>query len=152
MISENWLWRGVERLKALPPEAPFTAVHPELNWLFDGTNSVFKKRDQHDDLFLPEYMYFDNYYDMMCICPRDMVLAHPYAPRDISKGFGFQDWQWNLETMAAGMKHVVEPDTVIFKRRRENSISELNRQKRGVVKFVPEAMAIDRVRDLGTDQ
>ncbi len=72
----------------------------------------------------------------------------PYGYRDLKGGFGYQDWQWNIETMAAGWRHVVARDTIIFVRRRDMSVSVENMQNKTIIRSL-EAMAIDRIRKLG---
>ncbi len=71
----------------------------------------------------------------------------PYIHRDIPNGLSYQDWQFAVETMAKGWKHVVVPDTIIFKRRRDFSLVTESNTRKSVLRFLPE-MAIDRIRDL----
>ena len=149
LVSENWLARGAETLKGAGDKADTTVVHPELNVIFDQHNGSFLKIAPTDPLFVPEVFYFDNYYDLMAFAPRALHLTYPFDPRDLDAGYGFQDWQWNLKTLAAGISHQVAKDTIVFKRRRPNSISEVNRGRNAVVGFVDEAMRIDKVRQLG---
>lgn len=148
LVSENWLSKAAARLARAEKDGDAIIVHPELNWIFEGAEVVFAKPSMEDELFLPHYLYFANYYDMMAMAPRQVALDIPYGPRDLKNGLGYQDWQWNIETIAAGWRHVTVQDTVIFKRRRVRSISVENRQ-RGCVIRVLEPMAIDRVRQFG---
>ncbi|CUH82631.1 glycosyltransferase [Tropicibacter naphthalenivorans] len=147
LFSENWLRDGVRRLRALDKQGYRAIAHPELNWLFDGAQAVFLKPDQDDPLFLPQHFYFMNYYDSLCMAPREAHLEHPYVHRDIPAGLSFQDWQFSIETMAAGWRHVNAPDTIIFKRRRDESLVSQSRARRALVRF-QDAMRIDRVTDL----
>ena len=87
-----------------------------------------------------------NCYDSLCLTPREAHLDVPYVTRDIPNGLSYQDWQFAVETMSRGWKHVVVRDTIIFKRRRDFSlVVESNRDS--FVRSLPE-MAIDRIRDL----
>lgn len=147
LVSENWLAKAIMRLARAEMDGEKIIVHPELNWIFEGAESVFTKQSMDDPLFLPHYLYFANYYDMMAMAPRKVALEIPYAPRDLRSGFGYQDWQWNIETIDAGWRHVTVKDTVIFKRRRIGSVSEENRERGCVIRAL-EPMAIDRVREL----
>jgi hypothetical protein len=149
LVSENWLARGAETLQCAGDKANTTVVHPELNVIFDHHNGSFLKIAPTDPLFVPEVFYFDNYYDLMAFTPRSLHLTYPYDRRKFDAGYGFQDWQWNLKTLAAGVTHQIASDTIVFKRRRPNSISEINRGRNAVVHFVDEAMRIDKVRQLG---
>lgn len=148
LVSENWFLKGAQRLSEAERAGEKIIVHPELNWIFEAHEMVFAKPDMNDEIFLPHYLYFANYYDMMAVAPREAALSIPYGDRDLKNGFGYQDWQWNIETMGGGWRHVVVRDTIIFKRRRMNSVSEVNRDRRCLVRDL-EPMAIDQVRTLG---
>jgi len=148
LFSENWLAEGITALKAARERGEDAIVHPELNVLFDGARSVLVNVDQDSPLFTPHYFYVRNYYDSLCLAPREAHLAVPYVHRDIPNGLSFQDFQFSIETMAGGWKHIVVPDTIIFKRRRDFSLVVESNTRKAIVRSLP-AMAIDRVRDLG---
>lgn len=148
LFSESWLRAGVQRLRALEQEGIRAICHPELNWLFDGAHAVFLKPDQDDPLFLPQHFWFMNYYDSLCLAPREAHLEHPYIHRDIPAGLSFQDWQFSIETMASGWRHVNAPGTIIFKRRRDESLVSESRARRALVRF-QDAMRLERIADLG---
>lgn len=147
LFSENWLRDGVLALRKAADAGKRAIAHPELNWLFDGTHSVFLNPNQADQLFTPWHFYCMNYYDSLCIAPREAHLEHPYVHRDIPRGLSFQDWQFSIETMAAGWEHVSAPDTVIFKRRRDSSLVTESRSRRALVRQL-EPMRFDKVDQL----
>lgn len=147
LFSENWLGEGMDVVKAGEARGERLIAHPELNVLFDRNRAVSRNVDQDSPLFTPHYFYARNYYDSLCLAPRQAHLAAPYSPRDIPNGLSFQDFQFSIETMARGWKHVVVKDTIIFKRRRDFSLMVENMSRRTIVRSLPE-MAIDRVRDL----
>ena len=148
LISENWLSEGCKLLLAARDAGEKRIVHPELNWLFDAGKSVYFKPDQDDVLFTPWYFYAMNYYDSMALCPREVHTEIPYGTRDIPNGLSFQDWQFSVETMGAGWRHVSARNTVIFKRRRDNSLVTESRDRRAIVRELP-PMAIDAIDQLG---
>ncbi|KIC25981.1 MULTISPECIES: glycosyltransferase [unclassified Leisingera] len=148
LFSENWLSDGMDRLRQAERAGHRVIVHPELNWLFDGAHSVFLKPDQTDPLFSPYHFYCMNYYDSLCLAPREAHLEFQYSARDIPAGLSFQDWQFSIETMAGGWLHLNAPDTIIFKRRRDASLVTQSRARKAVVRQL-EPMAVDRVADLG---
>tara|TARA_R110002051_G_scaffold139514_1_gene212207 strand:+ start:24235 stop:24981 length:747 start_codon:yes stop_codon:yes gene_type:complete len=148
LVSENWFVKAALRLARAEQKDEKIIVHPELNWIFEAHEMVFAKPDMDDEIFLPQYLYFANYYDMMAMAPREAALSIPYGHRDLNNGFGYQDWQWNIETVGAGWRHVVAKDTIIFKRRRMNSVSEVNRDRRCLIRDL-EPMAIDHIRSFG---
>lgn len=148
LISENWLLEGARLLRSAAERGEKRVIHPELNWLFDGWLSVYHKPDQDDVLFTPWYFYVMNYYDSMCMAPRALHEQVPYASRDIPNGLSYQDWQFSIETMAAGWRHMSAKDTVIFKRRRDASLVTESRIRRAVVRALP-PMKIEDVTSLG---
>lgn len=148
IFSENWLAEGVAVLADAEHRGERAIAHPELNVLFDGSCSVLVNVDQDSPMFTPHYFYVRNYYDSLCLAPREAHLQAPYVHRDIANGLSYQDYQFSIETMALGWKHVVVPDTIIFKRRRDFSLVVESNTRRALVRSLP-AMAIDRVRGLG---
>ncbi|MGJ8547376.1 MAG: glycosyltransferase [Sulfitobacter sp.] len=148
LVSENWLSEGCKLLAAAREAGEKRIVHPELNWLFDGAKSVYYKPDQDDRMFTPWYFFAMNYYDSMCLCPREVHETIPYASRDIPNGLSFQDWQFSVETMFAGWRHVSARDTIIFKRRRDTSLVTESRARQAIVRAL-DGMAIDQIAQLG---
>jgi glycosyltransferase involved in cell wall biosynthesis len=147
LFSENWLAEGVARLDAALERGERVIAHPEVNMIFDGVRAVLHNIDQDSPLFTPYFLYLDNCYDSLCLTPREAHLEVPYVHRDIPNGLSYQDWQFAIETMSRGWKHVVVPDTLIFKRRRDYSLMIESRQRRSLVRSLPET-SIDRIRDL----
>lgn len=147
LFSANWLSEGCRVLADAEVNAEKVIVHPELNCIFEKESAFYAPTPQDDEFFLPHYFYFMNYYDMMCLSPREACQNVRYDHRDLKKGFGYQDWQWNLETIDAGWRHAKASDTIIFKRRRENSVSAVNKRRGAVVRHTS-AMDIDRVRSM----
>lgn len=147
LFSENWLAEGMATVRAGEERGERLIAHPELNVLFDRNQAVTRNLDQDSPLFTPHYFYLRNYYDSLCLTPRQAHLDVPYSSRDMRNGLSYQDFQFSIETMSRGWKHVVVKDTIIFKRRRDFSLMAESRAHSSVVRSLPE-MAIDRVRDL----
>ena len=105
--------------------------------IFDGGQYLLQNVDQDSPLFTPHFFYVRNYYDSLCLTPREAHLEVPYIHRDIPNGLSYQDWQFAMETMAMGWKHVVVPDTIIFKRRRDFSLVTESNTRRSVLRSLP---------------
>jgi glycosyltransferase involved in cell wall biosynthesis len=149
LFSENWLAEAVTALDAAAERGVQAIAHPELMVVFDGAQSVMVNIDQTSPLFTPHYLYVRHYYDSLCMAPREAQLAIPYVTRDVPNGLSYQDFQWTIETLDAGWQHVVVKDTIIFKRRRDFSLVTESNTRKSIVRSLP-AMAIDRIRDLGS--
>jgi hypothetical protein len=116
--SENWLARAADRMDEMGGKA---IVHPELYYFFEGSNNVLVVPDSTTGEIDPLLLCFVNPWDALCFSPREVHLIFPYAKRDISAGFAYEDWQWSFETFLAGWPHVPAADSIIFKRRRADS-------------------------------
>jgi glycosyltransferase involved in cell wall biosynthesis len=147
LFSENWLVEGIAALDEAAVRGERAIAHPELNVVFDGHKAVRQNVDSSSPLFTPSLLYVRNCYDSLCMAPREAHLAVPYVPRDIPNGLSYQDWQFAIETLSRGWRHLVVQDTIIFKRRRDFSLVVESNARRSIVRSLPE-MAIDRVRDL----
>jgi glycosyltransferase involved in cell wall biosynthesis len=147
LFSENWLSEGVAALKAADERGEKLIVHPELNVIFDGGGQMNHNLSQDSPLFTPHFLYVRNCYDTLCLTPREAHLEVPYAGRDLARGVSREDWQFAVETMARGWKHVIVPDTIIFKRRRDFSMMVESAGRKSLLRSLPE-MGIDRIRDL----
>ena len=83
------------------------------------------------------------------IAPLQAHLEMPYVTRDVVNGLSYQDFQFTIESLASGWRHIAVRDTIIFKRRRDFSLVTESNPRKSVVRALP-AMAIDRIRDLGS--
>jgi hypothetical protein len=149
LFSENWLAEGIAALDAAAERGESAIAHPELNVVFDGTKTIYVNIDQRSPLFTPEYLYFRHYYDSLCMAPRQAHLAIPYVTRDVPNGLSYQDFQFTIESLGEGWRHLVVKDTIIFKRRRDVSLVTESNIRKSLVRALP-AMAIDRIRELGS--
>lgn len=147
LFSENWLVAGVAALDAAAEREERIIAHPEVNIIFDAASTVLVNLDQDDPLFTPHYLYVRNFYDALCLAPREAYLEVPYRLNDLANGLAFEDWTFAVESMTAGWKHVVVPDTIIFKRRRDNSLVTASSSRKSVIRALP-GMAIDRINNL----
>lgn len=145
LFSENWLLRAVETLEQ--PGNERAIVHPEMNWQFDGIQNVYANPAQDHPFFSPLVMSAANYYDAMCVAPRRVWEELPYADRDVEAGYAFEDYQWFVEATALGWKHVIAPDTIIFKRRRDSSQTHESRSHSVLIRTI-EPLAIDRLAQM----
>jgi len=149
LFSENWLAEGVAALDAAAAQGQHAIAHPELNVIFDGHKAVLLNLDQSSPLFSPYYLYFRHYYDSLKMAPLEVHQDIPYVTRDVANGLSYQDFQFTIESLAAGWRHIAVKDTIIFKRRRDFSLVTESNSRKSVVRRLPE-MAIDQIRDLGS--
>jgi hypothetical protein len=96
-------------------------AHPELDWVFNHQCYVLFHADQTDPEFDLAFLRIGNYWDAMCMAPREAYARHRFGRRAVADGFAYEDWHWNIDTLTSGFVHRVVPETVHFKRRREGS-------------------------------
>lgn len=147
LFSENWLAEALTTVKAGEERGQGLIASPELEVLFDRNLASVRNLEQDSPLFTPYFLYLRGYYDSLCVAPRQAHLEVPYLHRDIANGLAYQDFQFAIETMSRGWKHVIVKDTIIFKRRRDTSLVVESSARKAIIRSLPE-MAIDRVRDL----
>jgi len=129
--SHNWLERAFDVCESRPQEV---IAHPEFNWFFEGDNSILIKADQESEVFDLEFLRFGNYWDALCLAPRDAYLSCPFPKRDLATGYAYEDWLWNCETISKGYVHKIVTDTIHFKRRREKSQNILASQSKSMMR------------------
>ncbi len=117
--SENWLTEAFAMCVLSP--VPLVA-HSELNVTFGGARALWLHADSLDPDFDPAVLQVGNLWDSLAFTSRAVLARTPYRFNDLKAGFGYEDWHWNCETLAAGVAHRPVPGTVHFKRRRAGSL------------------------------
>jgi glycosyltransferase involved in cell wall biosynthesis len=113
LVSENWLVIGVETLRAHDEDV---IIHPDYVIGFGARDFIWKQVSSLDANFDPYAIILFNYWDTVCIARKEILEQVPHDPARPSEGFGYEDWHWNLETLAKNIEHCVAPETVFFYR------------------------------------
>ncbi len=124
--GSRWLVEGHRAAKSKGEEQAIW--HPELLYYFDerdfdrqssaafpraATQSYYFRQVASDrDGFDARILGMQNLWSANVFCPRSVHLTFPYRSIDRSTGFGVEDWTWNIETLAAGVQHLVVADAV----------------------------------------
>lgn len=116
--SSNWL-RAAHSFCVSQPKP--VIAHSQMDISFGDQNQLWLHVDSASDGFNDDYLRFNNYWNAMAFVPRDIMRRFPFAPTDLRRGFGHEDWHWNVITYMAGIHHRPVPETVHFKRRRTGS-------------------------------
>lgn len=88
--------------------------HPEANVYFGENDYILFHRSTDDVEFFPEYLITRNYWTALHFGKRSIYKNFLYPKENISNGFAFEDWQWNLETYMHGISHKIVPKTTHF--------------------------------------
>ncbi|MDF2372210.1 MAG: glycosyltransferase family A protein [Rhizobiaceae bacterium] len=86
-------------------------------------------------------LFMNNIWSANVFTTQALHLRHPYDPVDRAKGFGIDDWSWNMKTLREGIPHLVVSDTVhIIRKKPAGSLGQRNVEE-GLLPHIPlEAM------------
>lgn len=124
--GNQWIWRCHKFLT--DPQNAQSICHPEYILYFTADDYLnqsttvrphhatrtyyMKHQDSADPQFDPETIVFNNLWTANSFSVRGTYERYPYIAVDRDKGLGVEDWTWNAETLAKGIRHAVVPDTV----------------------------------------
>lgn len=100
-------------------------LHPECNVYFGEAPYVMRHPDQDEPGFDPFALLARNPWTVLSFAARTTYLARPFGATRFASGFGYEDWAWNLETIAHGHRHHVVPGTSHAVRQRRRSQNEI---------------------------
>ena len=113
--SLHWPLAGVARWR----QHARAIVHPEYVVSFGAIRDLVRVPDQERDAFPSEGAFPINPWVSCALAATRVFLELPYAALDTARsGFGYEDWHWNCETLAAGYAHLTAPGTALFYRRK----------------------------------
>lgn len=116
LFSQNWIVAAYRFAEAHPDDK--LALHPELNLYFGDGLALMPHVDSTLPSFNPLSLVKYNYWTALVFMARDLFADHEYCRTDLKRGFGYEDWHFNCETLAAGIHHRPVPGTVHFIRRK----------------------------------
>lgn len=128
-VSRNWLAAAMHR--AVDAARP-SIIHPQLVITFDAMTQFREQPDQTLVDLDERGLLTTNFWNVCSFAARDTYLAIPYVPTG-KTGFGFEDWHWNCETLAAGFRHLTAPRTVYFERHKKSGSLKWAHQSAGAV-------------------
>lgn len=119
-FSTNWIERAWFYLKEFGDQA---ILHPEFVVNFGALAAYCWQIDQAGQYYKQDGLLVNNYWTSWTFAKRSTYLACPYSvTRPLQTGFGYEDWHWNCETIAAGYEHRLAWGAVGFYRRKNKSL------------------------------
>lgn len=135
--KSDWLIRA---FKFSEDQVDPVLVHPELNIFFGkDVEAILHKPSE---LVPKNLLAFRNPWTSASFGPLSIFSTIKYPPKHHERKIGFEDWGWNLRTLAAGYKHLVVPNTVHMIRRRRSSLSRTE----SVINCFPESCDLFKKR------
>lgn len=106
--SENWITAAYHAAENDPREVIW---HPEVSVFFGNRRHLFVHCDMDDPSYEPLGLAITNYWTALCFAPRSLLSSEPYPDTRIQGQIGYEDWAWNMSTIARGALHKVVPNT-----------------------------------------
>ncbi len=107
--SPNWLTAAFAFANSLPTDQ--VVLHAPVLLFFEGKEHFWMFTDSESADFCPSTLFTHNCWAVSSFAPRDVYVRFPYTTTDLAGGFGYEDWHFNCETIAAGIAHKLVPDT-----------------------------------------
>lgn len=117
----NWLTACYEAAKC---ERRQVIWHPEASLYFGIDPHIYVHVDMETPAFDLVTLTLDNYWTSPSFSTRALYLANPYPGTLLEKRLAYEDWSWNLSTVAWGAIHKVVPGTAHFIRQKEFSVNK----------------------------
>ncbi len=118
-FSTNWIEHAWFYLREYGDQA---VLHPEFVVNFGTQTAYCWQVDQAGQYFERDGLLVNNYWTSWTFAKRSVYLSCPYsATRPLQTGFGYEDWHWNCEVIAAGFEHRLALGSVGFYRRKKVS-------------------------------
>lgn len=133
MVSSNWL---IDSFKLIQQRQETVILHPEAHMQFgfnEPNNTIWLMSDslsKEEDAIIMTYW---NRWTNANFARRSVFLDYPYTVP--INGFGYEDYNFNCQTRAAGIPHLVTPQTVLFYRRKENSVTNIHWSNKTVLGY-----------------
>lgn len=119
-FSTNWIERAWFYLKEYGDQA---ILHPEFVVNFGAHAAYCWQVDQAGQYYEQDGLLVNNYWTSWTFAKRSVYLRCPYSvTRALQTGFGYEDWHWNCESIAAGYEHRLAWGSVGFYRRKKTSL------------------------------
>lgn len=151
--GSSWLSEAYRQASTETPNN-LSIWHPEYLYFFDATDwevhsqtekphlgvrSFFQEHPQSTSKsFRPNVLFLSNVWSANVFCHRSLYINFPYLRVDRSRGFGIEDWSWNLQTLASGVNHSVVTGTVhLIRVKQSGSLGRANAAE-GLLPKLPE--------------
>lgn len=107
--SPNWLTAAYAFARSLPNQD--VILHAAVGIFFEKNEHLWPVLDSESFDFCSQILFSKNCWAVSSFARREIFLRHPYPASDLKGGFGYEDWHFNCETLAAGIQHKLVPGT-----------------------------------------
>lgn len=137
--GSDWILKALKTYEERKGEQ--VLVHPEFNYYFSdktssGRNLLIRQVSSTSSDFDVDVLASQNYWTVMSLGHREIYESHPFVSNTLTKGLGYEDWSFNIETLSNGIEHLVSEGTIHFIREKSiNSVSA--KHSKDISTFVP---------------
>lgn len=148
-------WLRLAHAAATAPGAPEEAIwHPEQLFFFSegdfdrtangpvphpDVQASFKEQEASTAPgFDRDLLFLSNVWTANVVAARGLHLRHPYTAADRRRGFGIEDWTWNIRTLWSGIPHLIVPRTVHLIRLKDSGSLNLRNLAQGLLPSLPD--------------
>lgn len=108
---QNWLTASFEFMSTLDSEREFI-LHPEFVVYFEGDSRLWKLLDQEQVEFSQDLLFEYNPWHALSFSKSETCRRIPFRPSNLQQGFGYEDWLFHCDSIAAGVVHKIVPGTM----------------------------------------
>lgn len=132
LVSRDYFQRHVEFARTASER---TILHAQVVVSFGMDHRYSWQIDQRTMPFSKDMLISENPWVSAVFARREVFQEIPYVPCFPHKtGFGYEDWHWNCQSVAAGYEHVAVPGTAYFYRLKQSgSINTVNSALKAVM-------------------
>jgi glycosyltransferase involved in cell wall biosynthesis len=105
-------------------------LHPHTTFYFGQRRYIYVHPDMDDEDFDLLGLSMANYWTTLSFARRTTYTSIPFPQRDLKRQVGFEDWGWNLQTIADGFVHKRVPDSMHAVRVKDESVGGLDVAKK----------------------
>lgn len=145
LISDNWFVEAINKLESSKNEI---IVHPEaiLTFGIDQKNNVLSILKPSTDLNKDTITLLgENLWGSILMAKKDTFLKVPFVKS--RPGYGHEDYVFSINTIYAGIEHVIAKDTILFYRRSDKSRLSTGNQNHVIIPYT-KLFDFDNVRKL----
>ena len=141
--GSRWLEKGLAFMRREDREV---ILHAQIAQYFGGDSTAFQSPSMSDPAFRVVSMLGSNPWPSLAMAPTSVFRGCPYRATPVDHSFAYEDWSWNCDTVAQGLKHETVPGTVHFVRRRLASLSRHSVNRAALP--IPHSLSLQRAREL----
>ena len=117
LFGETWLKAAYEEARNIKGEGVF---HPEYVICFERENWIMRCKNMDDsDFYLSNLIEHNCWNSVHFLAQKSLLIENPFIGTPIDSGFGYEDWHWNCEIIAKGIRVRLVPETCVFYRKKK---------------------------------